>query len=179
MLALCLRYTKKSPTCWRICLLEIITFSGDLSHLSSMKFLRKDPTSQVAPKQWGYFWSKLRFPSKYFSPQFWPMDTACLWGGGQQPPSLSCVWWWAGGGTFCPKCGWRHLQEGALGGQDMEPGQDTELRRLCAKVTTSKQASRWTCLGQIFMGCRSVHRPQAYNLQGHGCVLPRGLPRKS
>lgn len=70
VLALCLRYTEKGPTCWRICLLEIITFSGDLPHLSSMKFLRRGPTYHVLSlplKQRGYFWSWLRFCSKSFS----------------------------------------------------------------------------------------------------------------
>lgn len=172
MLTLCLRYTKQSPASWRICLLEV---SGCLSHLSSMKFLRRDPTFHTDPELRGYSWSRLRFSFESFSPCFWPLATACLWGGShphravhgsrlEEGPSTPGMV-----GGICRKQPW----EGRKGCPLCRA-----QRSVCKRQAASEQADGHIS-GQILTGCRPVNCRQTYTLQGHGCVLPHKLSGKS
>lgn len=79
-----------------------------MSHLSSMEFLGRDPTSQAAPEQQGYFWSRLRFSSEPFSPQFCPRTTAHPWAAATLT-ELCMVLGWSRDPLL--KCGGGHLQE--------------------------------------------------------------------
>lgn len=135
-----------------------------MSHLSSMEFLGRDPTSQAAPEQQGYFWSRLRFSSEPFSPQFCP-GPLLTHGAAATLTELCMVLGWSRDPLL--KCGGGHLQE-----HPWEGGKEgvSPLQSLDISVQKRQQADGHVT-GQILTGCRSANRAQT---QSNGCVLPAG-----